>query len=187
MTTTDANGIVYLQDTDDISPFHTLINVLQAGTSNALDAKTRITSVINMAARDALVKYDGLTVRRLDISGNPTETWDGVGWRGDSGWVQTGLSWSAGWAAAGVTAGWQTLAWRRIGNQVWINGVLFKSSAWSPNETMFSVPAALIPASNFTGTGDFVFDIQSGSGSVRNRGAGGSGATMGIDLRYVLG
>jgi len=105
----------------------------------------------------------------------------------DTGWVLTGLSWSAGWAAAGVTAGWQTLAWRRIGNMVWINGVIFKSSAWSPNETMFSVPAALIPASNFMGTGDFVFDIQSGSGSVRNRGAGGSGATMGLDIRYVLG
>jgi len=54
MTTTDANGIVYLQDTDDISPFHTLINVLQAGTSNALDAKTRITRVANAAERNAL-------------------------------------------------------------------------------------------------------------------------------------
>jgi len=54
MTTTDAKGIVFLQDTDDISPFHTLINVLQAGTSNALDAKTRITRVANLTERNAL-------------------------------------------------------------------------------------------------------------------------------------
>jgi len=54
MTTTDANGIVYLQDTDDISPFHTLINVLQAGTSNALNARIRIARVANVTERNAL-------------------------------------------------------------------------------------------------------------------------------------
>lgn len=37
MTTTDSNGIVFLEETDPISPFHTLINTLQAGTSTALD------------------------------------------------------------------------------------------------------------------------------------------------------
>jgi len=54
MTTTDANGIVYLQDTDDISPFHTLINVLQSATSNALNAKIRIARVANITERNAL-------------------------------------------------------------------------------------------------------------------------------------
>jgi len=32
--------------------------------------------------RDALSKYDGLSVRRLDISGRPVETWDGTDWVG---------------------------------------------------------------------------------------------------------
>lgn len=40
MTTTNSNGIVFLEETDPISPFHTLINTLQQGTSNALDSKT---------------------------------------------------------------------------------------------------------------------------------------------------
>lgn len=36
MTTTDSRGIVFLQETDPIAPFHTLINGLQTGTSTAL-------------------------------------------------------------------------------------------------------------------------------------------------------
>ena len=37
MTTTDSNGIVFLEATDNISPFHTTINLLQQGTSDAFD------------------------------------------------------------------------------------------------------------------------------------------------------
>lgn len=40
MTTTDANGIVFLEETDPISPFHTLINVLQTATSQAIALNT---------------------------------------------------------------------------------------------------------------------------------------------------
>lgn len=36
MTTTDANGIVFLEETDPIAPFHTLINTLQTATSQAV-------------------------------------------------------------------------------------------------------------------------------------------------------
>lgn len=36
MTTTDSNGIAYLEQTDGITPFHTLINGLQTATSTAL-------------------------------------------------------------------------------------------------------------------------------------------------------
>jgi len=38
MATTDGNGIVFLEETDPISPFHTMINTLQQGTSDALQA-----------------------------------------------------------------------------------------------------------------------------------------------------
>lgn len=38
MTTSNANGIIFLEETDPISPFHTLMNVLQQGTSDAIDA-----------------------------------------------------------------------------------------------------------------------------------------------------
>lgn len=36
MTTTDGNGIVFLEEDDNISPFHTLINGLQQATSNVV-------------------------------------------------------------------------------------------------------------------------------------------------------
>lgn len=38
MATTDSNGIVFLEETDPISPFHTTINTLQQGTSDAISA-----------------------------------------------------------------------------------------------------------------------------------------------------
>jgi hypothetical protein len=38
--------------------------------------------VSSQAERDALTTYDGLSVRRLDIAGRPTETWDGTDWVG---------------------------------------------------------------------------------------------------------
>jgi len=56
MTTTDSNGIVFLETTDNISPFHTLINTLQTGTSTA------ITSVKNSFPKTAGgITYSGAT------------------------------------------------------------------------------------------------------------------------------
>jgi len=48
--------------------------------ANAFKSANLIVKVANTAARDALTKYDGLTVRRLDATGRPTEVWDGSGW-----------------------------------------------------------------------------------------------------------
>jgi hypothetical protein len=36
---------------------------------------------VDLAERDALDKYDTLTVQRRDIAGRPTETWDGAAWK----------------------------------------------------------------------------------------------------------
>lgn len=55
MTTTDANGIIFLEETDAISPFHTLINALQQGTSDAISAGVRIVKVANTTERAAAV------------------------------------------------------------------------------------------------------------------------------------
>lgn len=42
---------------------------------------TNVDVIVSSAtARDALTKYDGLSVRRLDVTGRPTETWDGSKW-----------------------------------------------------------------------------------------------------------
>jgi len=48
--------------------------------ANSFKSANLIVKVANTAARDALTKYDGLTVRRLDVTGRPTETWDGSAW-----------------------------------------------------------------------------------------------------------
>jgi len=37
-------------------------------------------NVSTQGARDALTKYNGLAVRRLDVTGRPTEVWDGAAW-----------------------------------------------------------------------------------------------------------
>lgn len=68
--------------------------------------------VSSLAERDALTKYDGLIVQRLDVDGRPTETWDGTVWRGSSlrhaeyvnngAWPVTG---SAEWDIGTLTLG----------------------------------------------------------------------------------
>lgn len=40
-----------------------------------------ILPVSSVGERDALVKHDGMTVRRMDVASFPTETWDGTAWR----------------------------------------------------------------------------------------------------------
>lgn len=62
---------------------------------------------VTLSERDALVKYDGLSVQRMDVKGRPTETWDanlGV-WYGSvkpvtgAGWALTGSLHRRGGAA----------------------------------------------------------------------------------------
>lgn len=49
--------------------------------------------VFTQAERDALDKSDGLTVRRMDLAGRPTETWDGAAWKsGDARVVVPGIT-----------------------------------------------------------------------------------------------
>lgn len=48
--------------------------------ATAFSTANVIVKVSNDAARDALTKSDGLTVRRLDVTGRPLEVWDGSGW-----------------------------------------------------------------------------------------------------------
>ena len=62
MTTTDSKGIVFLEETDIISPFHTLMNVLQQGTTDAFDDVTNlIDSKITILHRDTIAERDALT------------------------------------------------------------------------------------------------------------------------------
>ena len=95
MAITDSNGIVFLEETDPISPFHTTINALQQGTSDAFstikdgsDGEIILHYVASTAARGALATAYGPTaskplyVYRGDATvGEELEvTEDGVTW-----------------------------------------------------------------------------------------------------------
>jgi hypothetical protein len=73
MTTTDSNGILFLETTDPISPFQTLINALQTATSTALSARAKLfKSAVASPPSGAVAgdlwyqMYDGATWRRLN-------------------------------------------------------------------------------------------------------------------------
>lgn len=60
MTTTDSNGIMFLELSDNISPFHTLMNSLQSATSAAVEKATRgPLYAANTTARNALLTQYG--------------------------------------------------------------------------------------------------------------------------------
>lgn len=71
MATTDSNGIVFLEETDPISPFHTTINTLQQGTSDAIgsfgsgsEGSFVIHYVADTTARSALATTYGPTASK---------------------------------------------------------------------------------------------------------------------------
>ena len=90
MTTTDANGIVFLEDTDDISPFHTLINGLQTATSTAVEKAGRgPLYAVDNTARDALLTQHGASSTNplwVDVAGT-LERNAGSGWQSVGGGV----------------------------------------------------------------------------------------------------
>lgn len=83
MTTTDSNGIVLLQDTDNIAPFHTLINTLQAATSAQVKrAKKGLQYAANNTARDTLLALYGSSASEpfwVDVAGTLYRH-DGTAW-----------------------------------------------------------------------------------------------------------
>lgn len=66
MTTTNANGIVFLEETDPISPFHTLINTLQQGTSNAISGLRPAWTTMTLASQYSAVSGYPVQYRVVD-------------------------------------------------------------------------------------------------------------------------
>lgn len=71
MTTTNSNGIVFLEETDPVVPFHTLINTLQTGTSAAL---TTVKSDVSNRLQAASVNLSGENNNPIPVSTAPGET-----------------------------------------------------------------------------------------------------------------
>lgn len=67
--------------------------------ADSIDVAIRVSST---AERDALTKYLGMSVKRMDLAGMPIETWDGTLWQGIN-FVPYSPSF-AGWANLGSGA-----------------------------------------------------------------------------------
>lgn len=143
MATTDINGIVFLEETDPISPFHTTINTLQQGTSDAISALTDGSSdvvvihpVANTTERDALAasyapsasnplyvdRQDAATGLKLERTENGS-SWAAVGSPTDSGWVTLTLD-----ASTTVVDG-LTPRIRKINGVVYLSGRVTQGGA----------------------------------------------------------
>lgn len=107
MATTDANGIVFYETTDPVSPLQTLLNSGQQSISNALSATVRVWPVADATARTAILALKGssaanpLFVWQADVKA--TLVHDGTSWTGLLGdTIAATTNTTQGPAAAGV-------------------------------------------------------------------------------------
>lgn len=167
MATTDSNGIVFLEETDPISPFHTTINTLQQGTSDAItgikDGSNDILvvhQVADISERSSLATAYGPTaskplyVDRQDApAGQELErTEDGSTWTS----IQSNIS--TAWTALSTvaTANWNTPAsastparFRSINGRGYFDGIIRNNTGLiTPGSfTVATLPAMMRPSS----------------------------------------
>lgn len=150
MTTTDSNGIVFLQETDTLTPFQTMINTLQSGTSAAVGkALVGPLPAANTTERDALLATYGASTSRplwVDMAGQLMRH---TGSGGSGGW-QTIAAAPTGWTnltTYGTVGGNvnSTLQTNRIGNMVFANGILRPNSGTIPGGESTSVGVVAHP------------------------------------------
>lgn len=113
--------------------------------------------VSSVTERDALTKYDGLIVQRLDLPGRPTQTHEGAAWGALVGARQ--------YAELVSTAPFDIFG----SNQLWDVGPLTVDSSSSVNASFVNTTAA--PSGAFNITEDGVYSITSntiGNGSPGN-------------------
>ncbi|MEQ4566172.1 hypothetical protein [Paenarthrobacter sp. CAP02] len=109
------NGVVVPTNSD---PYN-----LTDDLANAFKKTNGAVRVSSQAQRDALTKYTGLKVQRLDLPGQPEDTWDGTNWLP---LAPVTLSFTSTYRQAGT---WFTDALRpasvsRIGRRVYLAGAL---------------------------------------------------------------
>lgn len=106
-----------------------------------------IQPVTGTTERDALDKYDGLTVRRLDLVRRPLEVWDGAGWfQSDYSEASQAIStFGTGW---GATSG-HTPTVHREGNRVHLVGAVTLSSG-GQYSNILTIPVGFRPLSTAT-------------------------------------
>ena len=150
MTTTDANGIVFLQDTDNISPFHTLINGLQTATSTAVEKAGRGPFyAANTTARTALYTAHGASSTNplwVDMAGTLYRTVDGTTWVSYGDTIHT---YTPSWASSGTTPS--------VGN-----GTLVGQWKWSDPNIIWLRINLIFGSTSSGGNGNWTFSLPSG-------------------------
>ena len=110
-----------------------------------------------LAERDALTTYDGLTVRRTDLPGRPTQTHDGTAWGPLTGGRQ--------YAELVSTAPFDLFG----SNQLWDVGPMSVDSSASVNASFVNTTGALSGAFNITEDGVYAITSNTiGGGSPGN-------------------
>src|SRR5690606_38416973 len=62
MSTIDGNGILFYEETDPVSPLHTLLNTGQQSVGDALDAISRVRVVATAAGPGSTTDYTGAAI-----------------------------------------------------------------------------------------------------------------------------
>lgn len=129
----DNEGVMYLEDTDSISPLNATLNTLQAATSDVISSTTRIFPVANVTARDALVsKYPPTTARPLVV------------WRSDAAagaqleYTTNGTTWNPvvpappAWQSLNLAGTWEPIhgavspQFRVVDGMCYLRGTVFR-------------------------------------------------------------
>lgn len=125
MTTTDSMGILYLEATDNITPFATTVNALQSATSNAVKKATRgPLYAANNTERNALLSQYGSSASNplwVDVAG-VLQRHNGTSWStypADVSW--TNISLASGWS---VTHGSRPAQYRVVGGMCELRGTV---------------------------------------------------------------
>lgn len=87
MTTTDSNGLIQYQTTDNVVPLQTTLNAISSSVSTALNSTVRTFKVANDTERDALA------TTRVPSATNPL-----IVWNGQSGKQYMEINTGSGWS-----------------------------------------------------------------------------------------
>lgn len=108
----------------------------------------------------------------------------------DSGWITTGwtmnVTGGGTWTPVSV-GGWRSLAYRRTGKRLTLNGTVQKvGAAYAANETILTMPTALWPSARSNQSGRNSNTYISSDGTVKITDAGAASTPFGVDLTWLV-
>lgn len=167
------------------------------------DTTGGIVPAVNQADRDAI--YAAAVAAGVDPAANPVivdrldtgqlernagSVWTSFAPFDDTGWLPAGASsfaFSAGWSASAPVSGWQSLALRRVGHEVRLNGLVQKATAIVASDVILTVATEMRPTARTAAgsVGVIAAQIQP-SGAVVATAAGAAATAQVIDLSWWL-